>query len=195
MTSEEKLKHFEDSVIGRANELSREMLKEYQESLNKEEEAYQAEKNQQALSKIKTEIERLKRDVNTTLAREQMNIKRQLTKRAQELTEQLFEEVRGKLKEYRKTGEYEKLLAKQIRGIQKIAGDRELKIFISPLDQGLCSALKEETKADVQTAEDSFLGGVRGYVDHGRILVDNSFDAKLAELRENFTFEGGTSHE
>ena len=30
MTSEEKLKHFEDSVIGRANELSREMLKEYQ---------------------------------------------------------------------------------------------------------------------------------------------------------------------
>lgn len=195
MTSEEKLKHFEDSVIGRANELSREMLKEYQESLNKEEEAYQAEKNQQALSKIKTEIERLKRDVNTTLAREQMNIKRQLTKRAQELTEQLFEEVRGKLKEYRKTEEYEKLLAKQIRGIQKIAGDRELKIFISPLDHVLCSALKEETKADVQTAEDSFLGGVRGYVDHGRILVDNSFDAKLAELRENFTFEGGTSHE
>ena len=42
MTSEEKLKHFEDSVIGRANELSREMLKEYQESLDKEEEAYQA---------------------------------------------------------------------------------------------------------------------------------------------------------
>ena len=63
MTSEEKLKHFEDSVIGRANELSREMLKEYQESLDKEEEAYQAEKNQQALFRIKTEIENLKREV------------------------------------------------------------------------------------------------------------------------------------
>ena len=106
MTSEEKLKHFEDSVIGRANELSREMLKEYQESLDKEEEAYQAEKNQQALFRIKTEIENLKREVNTSLAREQLNIKHQMTKRSQELTDLLFTEVKERVEEFRRTAAY-----------------------------------------------------------------------------------------
>lgn len=195
MTSEEKLKHFEDSVIGRANELSREMLKEYQEALDKEEEAYQAEKNQEALFRIKTEIAHLKRDVNTSIAREQLNIKRQLTKRTQELTHQLFEEVRQRLEEYRKTEDYEKLLEKQIRNIQKIAGERDMMVYISSLDEGLLPRLETATGAKIQVAEESFQGGVRGYVDHGRILVDHSFDAKLAELKENFTFEGGTSHE
>lgn len=134
MTSEEKLKHFEDSVIGRANELSREMLKEYQESLDKEEEAYQAEKNQQALFRIKTEIENLKREVNTSLAREQLNIKHQMTKRSQELTDLLFTEVKERVEEFRRTAAYEELLEKQIGHIQKIAKDRDMEIFISPLD-------------------------------------------------------------
>ena len=87
MTSEEKLKYFEDSVIGRAGELSDEMLKEYQMSLDQEEEACRERNNQQALTKIKTEIGHLKRECNRSLAREQLNIKRQLTKKNQELTE------------------------------------------------------------------------------------------------------------
>lgn len=195
MTSEEKLKHFEDSVIGRANELSREMLKEYQESLDKEEEAYQAEKNQQALFRIKTEIENLKREVNTSLAREQLNIKHQMTKRSQELTDLLFAEVKERVEEFRRTAAYEELLEKQIGHIQKIARDRDMEIFISPLDADKQEKLEKATGAKVQTAQEAFLGGVRGYVDHRRMLVDYSFDSRLAELKENFTFEGGTSHE
>ena len=47
----------------------------------------------------------------------------------------------------------------------------------------------------MEISEKTFLGGVLGYVDHGRILIDDSFDSRLKELEENFTFEGGISHE
>ena len=81
MTNEEKLKHFEDSVIGRANELSEESLKEFQETLDKEGKEYRDEKNQRALAKIKSEIGNLKRERNSVVARQQIDLKRQLTER------------------------------------------------------------------------------------------------------------------
>ena len=195
MTSEEKLKYFEDSVIGRAGELSDEMLKEYQMSLDQEEEACRERNNQQALTKIKTEIGHLKRECNSSLAREQLNIKRQLTKKNQELTEKLFEEAAEKLKAYMDSPEYETLLKAQIGRIQKIAGEREMEIFLSPSDEKHLERLQEAAGVKLSLAPEAFLGGTRGYVDHGRILVDYSFDSRLAELKENFTFEGGISHE
>ena len=195
MTSEEKLRHFEDSVIGRAGELSDKMLKEYQMTLTQEEEACRAKHNQEALAKIKTEIGHLKRDCNTSLAREQLEMKRQFTKKTGELTRQIFDEVTKKLQAYRETEEYEILLAEQIRKIREIAGDREFRILISPLDGGRKKKLETSEGIEMEISEKTFLGGVLGYVDHGRILIDDSFDSRLKELEENFTFEGGISHE
>ena len=195
MTSEEKLKYFEDSVIGRTGELSDEMLKEYQMSLDQEEEACRERNNQQALTKIKTEIGHLKRDCNTAFAREQLEIKRQFTEKTRKLTEQLFDEVTEKLRAYKETEEYEELLTEQIKKIRKIAGERELRILISPLDREKKKMLETSAGAEVEISEKMFLGGVMGYVDHGKILIDDSFDTRLEELRENFSFEGGTSHE
>ena len=195
MTNEDKLKHFETSVISRANEQSQEMLRQYQETLDKEEAAYQERQNQQALARIKAEIGHLKRECNSSLAREQLNIKQQLTKKNQELTEKLFEEAAEKLKAYMDSPEYETLLKAQIGRIQKIAGEREMEIFLSPSDEKHLERLQEAAGVKLSLAPEAFLGGTRGYVDHGRILVDYSFDSRLAELKENFTFEGGISHE
>lgn len=195
MTSEEKLRHFEDSVIGRAGELSDEMIKEYQASLDEQEKNYCADHNQQALTKIRTEIGRLKRDCNTSFAREQLKIKRQYTERTRELTAQLFDEVREKLQNYRETPEYETLLTEQIKMIREVAGQREVRILISPLDQERKDRLETSAGMKLEVSEHTFLGGVLGYVDHGRILIDDSFDTRLEELQENFSFEGGISHE
>ncbi|MDD2960007.1 MAG: Archaeal/vacuolar-type H+-ATPase subunit E [Lachnospiraceae bacterium] len=195
MTSEEKLKHFEESAIGRANELSEEMLSEYQASLNKNSREYQDSKNQQALLKVKTEIQNLKRESNISLSREQMNIKRNYIQKMEELTGQLFAEVRDKVENYKKTPEYAQLLERQIREIQKIAGEKEYEICLSPSDGDKCEALRQKTGANLKLSGEAFLGGTRGMLDHQRILVDYSFDSRMRELQDNFTFEGGMSHE
>ena len=198
MTNEEKLKHFEDSVIGRANELSEESLKEFQETLDKEGKEYRDEKNQRALANIKSEIGNLKRERNSVVARQQIDLKRQLTERTEELTAQLFEEVNEKLRGFRQTPDYLELLEKQIESVKKIADGRDFTVYLSPEDEGLKAKLQELTGTELRMAETSFGGGIRGYVDHERLLVDNSFAYRLEELRENFTFdtvEGGTSHE
>lgn len=195
LTSEEKLKHFEESAIGRANELSEEMLSEYQASLNKNSREYQDSKNQQALLKVKTEIQNLKRESNISLSREQMNIKRNYIQKMEELTGQLFAEVRDKVENYKKTPEYAQLLERQIREIQKIAGEKEYEICLSPSDGDKCEALRQKTGANLKLSGEAFLGGTRGMLDHQRILVDYSFDSRMRELQDNFTFEGGMSHE
>lgn len=195
MTSEEKLKHFEVSVIGRANELSQETLRQYQETLEREDEEYKTAQDQQALLRIKTEIGRLKRDCNTALAREQLDIRRQVTRRSQELTEALFEEVRKMLEVYRAADAYRQLLEQQVKDICRIAGTRSREIYLSPSDAAYKEELERSAGTKLLLAEKEFLGGVRGYVDNRRILVDYSFDTKLEHLKEEFTFEGGTSHE
>ncbi|MDY3251183.1 MAG: hypothetical protein SOX32_12655 [Candidatus Choladocola sp.] len=193
MTDEEKLKHFEDSVIGRAREESGEMLKQYQISLDQEQEDYRAAQNQQALKKIKTEIGNLKREYNTTFAKEQVSIRRRLSEKEGELTVRLFDEVTEKLKQYREKPEYDVLLEEQIRRIREKAGQRELKIQISPLDQSRKEKLEAATGTVIEIGNDTFLGGTRGFVDHGRIRIDYSFDTRLEELRADFTLGGGES--
>ena len=126
MTNEEKLKHFEDSVIGRANELSEESLKEFQETLDKEGKEYRDEKNQRALAKIKSEIGNLKRERNSVVARQQIDLKRQLTERTEELTAQLFEEVNEKLRGFRQTPDYSAAAGKADRKREKDRGRQRL---------------------------------------------------------------------
>ena len=68
-----------------------------------------------------------------------------------------------------------------------------------PADEKKLHNLAMQHQADVRISEYSFLGGTRAVIPGKNILIDNSFQAKLAEARENFQFDsaaqtGGTIH-
>jgi len=195
LTTEEKLKHFEESSMEKAREQSVQMIEEHKAALEKIFKEHKAAKERQAALQIKTEADSLKRANNMALSKEQLQIKREITKKHTELKEKLFIEVQTNLEEYMDTPAYDQLLIKQINDIKKVAGNDHYVIYIDPADSSKQLSLNAATNAQVVISEYSFMGGTRAVLADRHILIDNSFATKLEEAKSAFVFDGGINHE
>lgn len=195
LTLEEKLQHFQEYTMQDAREKSGQMLDEYIASLDKIFEEHKEKKLRQAQLEIKTETESLKQERNKELSKQHLHIKRKITRRQEELKEQLFVEVKDLLSKFMETGEYEQLLISQINSAKNFANGQELVIYIDPLDAARQTKLEAETNVSLTVSNNSFLGGTRATILDRNILIDNSFETKLAEAKANFIFNGGISND
>lgn len=195
MTTEEKLKHFEEAAVERARGKSAAAIAEHQAALDQLEAEHRAEKDRQAALQIKTETESLNRSINIALSKEQLQIKRRISQKNDELKDKLFIEIRSRLEEFMATPAYPKLLEKQIREILEIAGDEPVTIYLDPNDQALLLSLNAVSNTAISLSDYSFMGGTRAVLPGRHMLIDNSFETKLEEAQETFTFSGGAIHE
>ncbi|MGN0297846.1 MAG: V-type ATP synthase subunit E [Lachnospiraceae bacterium] len=192
MTTEEKLEYFRNTTITAAHEESRKALEDYSSALEKIFKEHQEAEQQKAELQIRHEKERIQRDGNAQMAREQMHIKHRLSLKHSELKEKLFAEVAEKLTEYKKSDAYTQLLVRQIKKEKSFAKDEQIIIYIDPDDKDKLSYLQEETNTMLTISAFSFGGGTRAVIPKKNILIDYSFDTKYQETKENFKFDGGT---
>lgn len=129
------------------------------------------------------------------LSKEQLQIKREITKKHNELKEKLFVEVKAMLEDYMSSPAYDKLLVNQIHEIKELAGDGSVIIYIDPADSSKQLSLGASTNEQVSLSEYSFMGGTRAVLADRHILIDNSFATKLEEAKAEFTFDGGMTHD
>ena len=101
MTTEEKLKYFEESSLEEARKQAAAMIEEYKVNLTKVEEEHKATTLRQSDLQLKTESDNLKRSNNMALSKEQLQIKRKITQKQNELKEKLFVEVKQQLEDCR----------------------------------------------------------------------------------------------
>lgn len=195
MTTEEKLKHFEESSMERARAQSMEIIAKHQEALAQVEQEHKETKLRQADLQIHTETESLKHQINMALSKEQVDIRRRITKHQNDLKDALFQEVESRLESFRSTKQYQELLISQIQKILEMAQGEEVTIYLDPADSSLQKTLEKTCKTPLTLSAYSFLGGTRAVLPARHILIDNSFESRLAEEKEAFTFEGGASHE
>ena len=186
MTTEEKLKYFEESSLEEARKQASAMIEEYKVNLDKVEKEHKATTLRQSDLQLKTESDNLKRNNNMALSKEQLQIKRKITQKQNELKEKLFVEVKQLLEDYMTTSAYQQLLIKQIKNIQKEAGSGKLILYIDPADS--------DKRSSLQVAEYSFMGGTRAVLQDRNILIDNSFASKLEKLKADFSFNGGATN-
>lgn len=194
MTTEEKLKHFLEITVQDASAQGQSIVSEYQQSLDQLFEEHKTAAIRQAEQQIKVERERANRDVNIELARQQLHIKRKITKKQTALKEQLFDEVKSLIVDYMKTEDYTSLLISQIMKAKEFAGNQYIIIYIDPADADKAELLQERTGMPLTISQYSFIGGTRTVIPYKNILIDESFAKKLEEVKENFVF-GGSSHE
>lgn len=171
------------------------LLDEYNSSLEKIFEEHKEHKLRQAQLEIKTEAESLERSKNKELSKQNLHIKRKITRKQDELKDKLFVEVRNLLADYMATPEYNELLIKQIKAAKQFANDLDVIIYIDPADSKRLSSLELAANASLTVSEYSFSGGTRAVIPAKNILIDNSFETKLLEAKENFSFNGGISNE
>ena len=149
-------------------------------------------KNRQAESELKAESDKLKRDFNKEISKEQLLIKRQLSAVTSELRERLFAEVEQKLLEFKKTPAYRDMLFRQVKEALDFAAGDEMTVYLDPSDTHLADAITEEiniTGFAPVISKESFQGGMRAVIRSKNILIDNSFTTLMNDEKEKFTLE------
>lgn len=87
------------------------------------------------------------------------------------------------------------MLVKQLREAREFAGGEEIILYIDPSDAQYQYSIEAEVGAPVTVSTYSFLGGTRAVLPGRNILIDNSFETKLAEAKESFQLKGGKTNE
>ncbi|MCI6303306.1 MAG: V-type ATP synthase subunit E [Blautia sp.] len=195
MTIDEKLSHFYDITVEDARTKAAAILEEHKEALEKMTAERKALSEENAQAQIKAETANARREVNKALSAEQLTIKRDWTKKQNELKEKLFSEVKELLDSFTKTPEYETYLTGKIKKALDFAEDDEISVYLSPEDSALAEKLQQTTGVTIQIAKDSFLGGIRATIPQKNILIDHSFAGNFEAAYKEFKFDGGPEHE
>ena len=90
MTTEEKLKHFQDICMTDARERSAKALDEYMSALEKTYEEHTADAERRADMEVEAETEKLKREINKKLSIGQLDLRREASRRQEGLKDKLF---------------------------------------------------------------------------------------------------------
>ena len=191
MTTDEKLQHFLDICMEDARDRGARVFDEYAQALDKTLEEHKASARHRARMQIQGESEKIQREINKELALEQINLKRIINRRHDELKDKLFAEVQDLLDSYMKTPQYLELLDSQVRHATEFAGTDPLIIYMDPADEDKRGVLAQHYHANIKISDYSFGGGIRAVIPTRHILIDNSFGTKLAEAKRDFRYKTG----
>ena len=191
MTTEEKLQHFLDTCMEDARVRSGRMLDEYMTALEKTFEEHKADTRRREKLQLSQETEKIEREINKQLAVGQIDIRRTLGRKQEELKDKLFVELKDKLANFMETQEYQRLLDHQVKAVKEFAGDEELIVYMDPSDVDKVQRIALHHNASIKISEYSFNGGTRAVIPGKHILIDNSFETKLNEARHAFKFDLG----
>lgn len=191
LTTEEKLEHFQNFCMEDARIRSAKMLDEYMDALERTYAEHETDAKRQADMQLQSETDKIEREINRKLSIEQINLKRVLGQKTDELKEKLFVELRDMIANYLESPEYEKLLDRQIAKAKEFAGDDEFIIYMDPVDENKVRHLALQHNVDIRLSQYSFFGGSRTVIPSKNILIDNSFETKMEEEKHNFKFDLG----
>lgn len=195
MTIDEKLSHFYDVTIADAQAKAAGILEEHRKALAQMTEKHKADSQENAQVQIKAETANARREINKALSAEQLTIKRDWTKKQNELKEKLFAEVKTQLENFRNTPDYPAYLENKIKEALDFAEQDKINIYLSPEDSVLLPDLVERTKAFITVSAEDFLGGIKATIPHKNILIDHSFAGNFQAVYKEFKFDGGPKHE
>ena len=195
MTIDEKLSHFYDVTIEDAQAKAAGILEEHRKALAQMTEKHKADSQENAQVQIKAETANARREINKALSAEQLTIKRDWTKKQNELKEKLCAEVKTQMENFRNTPDYPAYLESKIKEALDFAEQDKINIYLSPEDSALLPDLVERTKVFITVSAEDFLGGVKATIPHKNILIDHSFAGNFQAVYKEFKFDGGPKHE
>lgn len=195
MTIDEKLEHFYEISLEEAKQDAEKAIQEHKEYLAQMLEEHKTSRRQSAEAEVKAEAEHVRREVNKALSAEQITLKRDWSRKQEELKDDLFAEIRLKVKDFMSGPDYIAYLCRQIEAVKKFAGEDEVEISLSPEDSDKAEEVSRKTGVPLEISGESFLGGIRAAIPHKNILIDNSFQEGLETMRREFKFDGGLKHE
>jgi vacuolar-type H+-ATPase subunit E/Vma4 len=191
LTIEDKIAHIQSVVMEEARGQGNAIIGQQKEALEEIFETHKEEALRQSKIRIKTETTAGRRQLNIAASKRQITLRREQTKVLHSLKEQLFDEVRNLLIDYKKTEDYNKYLIDKIQKAVRFADGQTIILSIDPSDADKKEFLEEHTGMTVTVSKEDFLGGIRAILPEKNILMDYSFSSAMEKEYEEFTFKGG----
>lgn len=188
MEISEKLGTFSQAAIEAASEQSAAMLQEYEARHAASIAEYERQKQQEQQTRERIAQEQVRKEINRSTSEELLRLKKEHHARQEQRKQELFALVEEKLAAYRKSDVYESLLQKKIAKARELAAGEPFTVYIDPEDIAFKERLEQAEDCELTVSGNSFGGGIRAVIPAKHMLMDDSFDSRLAEERERFSF-------
>ncbi len=185
MQIKEKLEVFQKFTINVANSESDALIREYEETCERELEEFRRNRQTEMEHKFQMEETAIRRELNRKVSEEVVRQKRLLDACKRQWEEKLFEKVKILLEKYQQTEDYLNYLTAKIKMAKEVAGDEEITVYIDPADADKKGRLERESGVELTVSNMEFGGGIRAVIRSRNILIDESFVTKL-EQEETF---------
>lgn len=192
MTIEEKIARLQSSAMTEARAQGNAIIEQHKAALENVYEQHREEAKRQAETRIKSEQINIRHQLNMSTSKAQLDLKRELGATQKKLKKELFEEVEQMLFEYMKTAEYRQLLVKYVENAATFANGESMTIYINPSDEDKKAYVEEHTGITLTVSKEDFIGGIRTVLHERNILIDHAFKGAIEREYQKFIFKGGT---
>lgn len=188
---EQKLKKFYGTVLKDA-EVQRD---EIEKEITREREANKAAKEDEFLADaymtIQKNITRIQKEDNEKVLHAELEARKDLLKKREQIIDDVFAEAETKIREYMKTSEYKKALAEKISAAIGELGEGAKTVNLVEQDKDVFDA---DCGAKLVCVPDKeFIGGVKVINEDKDIAVDYSYYELLCAQRDEFLQKSGLS--
>ena len=169
---------------------------EQKNKIESEVEAYKKRELEQAENEIlndayhmiQNEMAQMRLAISSEYSKKEMELKRQLFKRRQEMACDVFASAKERLLAFTKTDAYPALLESFAKNIAYLLSEDNTVLYIKPADQKHAALIKKAfSKAcEVKLDEGIQIGGLRGYNETQGLLCDETLDSRLLDEQQWF---------
>jgi vacuolar-type H+-ATPase subunit E/Vma4 len=187
--SNQKLDRFTATILKEAVDESTQSIREYQERRDRVLAQAKREAAAQARIYVHDEVVKIRAQAGRQVSLRIQESKRTLFQRRNQISEEVFAEVRRRIGDYTAGPEYgERLEELLTEALQALDGADRLIVFLRPCDQRFEDALRELVpEVHLEFEEGAFtLGGLIAEAPGLGLRVDASFDSRLEELNGHF---------
>ncbi|MBP3361372.1 MAG: V-type ATP synthase subunit E [Clostridia bacterium] len=190
---EEKLKTFENIVLGEAKEKGECKLDKVEKDTNETLEKKETEYLSEAYDAIQKKIRGIRRGYNEKVLHAEVEARRQLLKAREDIVAGVFDECAAQLAEFRKSEEYKPWLCRKLENAVKELGSGRISAALSESDKYLDTELKElYPEISFSYEPDGIIsGGVKVYNSDRRTAADYTLAALLEAQKSEFLQTGG----
>ena len=188
MKTDEKLNYFYELLTEKARATGEKAIADQETVLKQNFEKYKSDKKKHRDALIRSDAASYQRQLNRTFASEQIEIRRALTEKTDEITSAVFADVSDRLEAFRKSPEYPDYLCKKINQAKSLV-DEDAVFLLSPSDESYVKQIAAACQVQVRTDRHDFGGGFRVLCTKRNLLIDNSFETRLHEEKDSFVIE------
>ncbi|HCC35511.1 MAG TPA: hypothetical protein DEQ02_07735 [Ruminococcaceae bacterium] len=190
--AQDKIGKFVEAINKEAEKRKAQIENETELFIKQEIDKAENEALQESYELIQQKIVSLKQDIGRDLSRRELESRRRIFLRREEIENNVFDEARRRLSEFTKTGEYPALLRRSADKLAERTPEGAIYIFLRPADMQFAELIKNANPRIVIKEDIGIeIGGLKAENSDRTIIFDDTLDSRLQSRRAWFEENSG----